>query len=951
MTEVRSAASWRSSWGVAIRMARREVRRHFGRSLVVLLMVGIPTALLTFALASYTTQSLSEVERYAIAGGSADAVIHAPSFEGPDSNVPYAVVQDGHTENMTVGSTLSSGKPIPGYAPSGTAQENAAAIGKLVGATAIAVETGQERVALGDRRLTMTTLVADARLGLGSKAELLTGRWPTKPNEIVVTPQAIQRGLPTSGSVSVVNDKGTSTMTVVGTARAWTDWGMADWVALHHVAEQPGISQSWLVMNAGDVTYDRVSTLSAYGLPVISRYLIAHPPSPNELPIELQGADTFYSNEANSLALGGGAILILVTGLLVAPAFAVSASRQRRTLALAASNGATTGHLRRIVLSQALVLGVLAALLGSGLGIAAAAALPNFLNTGNRIAYAPFDIPWVAIAGVTACAVLAAVLAALIPARRLGRLDIVGVMRGQNVSPAPNPLLPIIGTLLMVGGSIALITGMKALSLSSYLVPLGVVTLILGALFMVPLLLVASGTLASRFPLPVRMAARDAARQRARSGPAVAAIVGGVSVLVTLLIAITSDTIEQERQYVPSQIKGEGTLYFDDFVRRDLDRTIVGITERFPTLRTVTASTVSGNMTVGDPGPNFVPKLVSVQVPGCTPAQAIYDRDHWVQVAARGAPEAIPAPSPCQVIGDTTSAPTGPTTVMALPAEEIIRRTGITDGQAQKVRSGGAVVLGRPEVLSKGELTLVLGTQNPTDNPATDGSFVVDEAPTVIETLAVPAVSVAPTSHSSGVFLQGAAVLVSQEVLHAHQFPLFSSQLLMYDTQGPISESTQEGVNALLGEDYGLMVERGFEREDQLAIAILVTAFALIMLVVTLTSTALSLAEQQREDATMAAVGATRGTRRLMSAGQAIVTSGIGSFLGLLVGAVCGYAFTYPLTALSWDPNTGAEKLVAPTLGIPWAWLAVAVIGVPLLAAALAALGVRRAPVVTRRLA
>lgn len=42
---------------------------------------------------------------------------------------------------------------------------------------------------------------------------------------------------------------------------------------------------------------------------------------------------------------------------------------------------------------------------------------------------------------------------------------------------------------------------------------------------------------------------------------------------------------------------------------------------------------------------------------------------------------------------------------------------------------------------------------------------------------------------------------------------------------------------------------------------------------------------------------------------------------------------------------------MAPTLGIPWAWLAVAVIGVPLLAAALAALGVRRAPVVTRRLA
>ena len=68
----------------------------------------------------------------------------------------------------------------------------------------------------------------------------------------------------------------------------------------------------------------------------------------------------------------GAVMLLIITALLVGPAFAVSAARQRRTLALAASNGASTAVLRRTVLAQALVLGTASALLGVLLGVAAA---------------------------------------------------------------------------------------------------------------------------------------------------------------------------------------------------------------------------------------------------------------------------------------------------------------------------------------------------------------------------------------------------------------------------------------------------------------------------------------------------------------------------------------------------------------------------------------------------
>ena len=35
-------AAWRSSWAVALRMARRDVRRHKGRSALVVVMVAVP---------------------------------------------------------------------------------------------------------------------------------------------------------------------------------------------------------------------------------------------------------------------------------------------------------------------------------------------------------------------------------------------------------------------------------------------------------------------------------------------------------------------------------------------------------------------------------------------------------------------------------------------------------------------------------------------------------------------------------------------------------------------------------------------------------------------------------------------------------------------------------------------------------------------------------------------
>jgi len=123
---------------------------------------------------------------------------------------------------------------------------------------------------------------------------------------------------------------------------------------------------------------------------------------------------------------------------------------------------------------------------------------------------------------------------------------------------------------------------------------------------------------------------------------------------------------------------------------------------------------------------------------------------------------------------------------------------------------------------------------------------------------------------------------------------------------------------------------------------------AFLVLVVTLISTALAMAEQQTDQGTFAAVGAPRRTRRALAASQSMVVGFLGALLGVAVGLVPGISVTYPLTTQGGsDPAIGHPT--GPFLEIPWQPLLLVVVGVPLLAGALSAAAVRRAPAVTRR--
>ena len=159
-----------------------------------------------------------------------------------------------------------------------------------------------------------------------------------------------------------------------------------------------------------------------------------------------------------------------------------------------------------------------------------------------------------------------------------------------------------------------------------------------------------------------------------------------------------------------------------------------------------------------------------------------------------------------------------------------------------------------------------------------------------------------------------------------------------------------------LGDGYILTVERGFQNPYWMIMLILFSVAGLLVLVASLISTALSLAESQNDMATLAAVGATRHTRRGIAASQAFVVAACGALLGVGVGMIPGIAVTWPLTASNASqqemmPGEAPPIYVGPVIAIPWLPLFAIVVLVPLIAAGLAWIAIRRHPEMTRRLA
>ena len=170
-----------------------------------------------------------------------------------------------------------------------------------------------------------------------------------------------------------------------------------------------GWQSSWLVATPTPLTWTGVQKLNQHGIVALSRVVaLDPPPTPAGLNYQESSGGISVLNTQVLLAVLIVGLGLLEVVLLAGPAFAVGARRRRRELALVAANGGTPAHLRRIVLADGVVLGLLGAVLGIAVGVLVGVRRPGRCTRAARVRRAGRRVP-----GLPAALLAIAVLAVL----------------------------------------------------------------------------------------------------------------------------------------------------------------------------------------------------------------------------------------------------------------------------------------------------------------------------------------------------------------------------------------------------------------------------------------------------------------------------------------------------------------------------------------------------------
>ncbi|MFW3170440.1 FtsX-like permease family protein [Geodermatophilus sp. CPCC 206100] len=513
-------------WRLALRIAARDARRHRGRTLLIVLMVGLPVLAVTAADTLYRTTDTTPVEALPDTLGASDAVLRGEArarvWADPATGAVWqadAPAAEPPWTRADVAAALPAGSRV---------------VERVAGGTSYRTETGHTRVSAlaGD--------LADPLLPGG--VQLQEGRLPAASGEVAVSRQLARRGIAVGDELLLTADDVPAQVVGVVTGPAVASRLV---LPLADAALLTGSSTEFFARVPGGLPWPAVQALNAQGLVAVSREVVLDPPPEDAwLP---PGASVGSGRDTLVLALIVVAV-VLEVALLAGPAFAVGVRRQRRDLALVAVTGGAPGDLRRVVLASGLVVGGSAAVLGAALGIGLAAAAVPVLGGWDGRPFGPFDVAVADVLAVAAVGVLAALGAVAVPAARAARLPVVASLAGRRGPVRTAWRLPLGGLLVVVAGLVVVALGAEG---AEPAVAGGAVLLVLGAVAATPWLLGLLAPAGRVLPAPGRLALRDAVRNRSRTAPAVAAVMATVAGVTALAIGSASDSAQMARDYLP----------------------------------------------------------------------------------------------------------------------------------------------------------------------------------------------------------------------------------------------------------------------------------------------------------------------------------------------------------------------------------------------------------------
>ena len=601
-------------------------------------------------------------------------------------------------------------------------------------------------------------------------------------------------------------------------------------------------------------------------------------------------ASVATSNPLNpeTIVLALATLGMLLIALVAVGGFTVLAQRRLRSIGMLGALGATDSNIGLVVRANGLVVGVIGAVTGAALGLAAWLAYRPHVESSSHHLIGAFALPWVVVAVAMVLAVGATLFAASRPARSITRVPVVTALSGRPAPPKRVHRSALPGVVFLVVAFLLLsVSGSKGGNGGAPLLVFGFVALIVAVILLSPLALTTLSRLGRRAPIAVRLALRDLARYRTRSGSALGAISLGVVIAVVICVVAAARYGNVLDYAGPNLASNQIILY------------------------TPNGPQGGGGGPKGS-GPNAPGTADSVQAVSKT-AQGIAD-----SLGAHGVVELD------QTSADLLHAAAGRnfSGQLYVATPQLLKAFGIT---ASDVDPSADILTMRPGLSGVSLMQLTYGNSgggdtlispgsgpppdagNQSDNgyPCTPGSCVAN--PKIQEVGALPAGTSAPNT-----------VITEHAVHRLHLQTSTSGWLIQGARPFTAAQITSAGRTAAAA---GMTVESKNDEPTSAEIIDWATVFGIALaLGVLAMSVGLIRSETAADLRTLAATGASSSTRRTITAATAGALALLGAVLGTAAGYVAaaawfrGSALNGGLSALS---NAPAQNLLLILVGMP----------------------------------
>ena len=582
----------RARWGLALRLARREVRRHPWRHalVTVLIMVPVLAAMAAFTAARLWEDTSTRERHYEQTGRLLTFHGGQPAGTGVETDTATGGASGGDTGDLTA------------------ASDPVTELRRLV------AEAAGDRATVATAWQAADWLVTDDEQPNGAGPRLVgtrlyeapedspwSGRWvadrghlPRSDGEIFLTRDVAANGGWDVGDRVATGVTGRS-FTVSGIGVAGDDIGELAAVVGNLPAEfwlsrpetvgdvalspEPLASGARSVNDLGDqpismqpaqsdqvigvwVSADRADAVLEAVVPGAqdasdTSFEVMDPSISGFSHVEIHEATGAEQSTLLSVGIAvGTAGFAAIVAVVASAAFAIASRRQLKSVGLLATAGADPRTIRAALVLQGAIPGLIAGLLALTLAVTTVLVLNarDAAETSTRVHGATVALPAGRVALAVAIGVLAGMLAAWQPARAASRIPVLSALAGRRpLGPVPTRV-PLTGLAVAGAGAAGLGIATRLAedetvgASATLLVLVSVLAVVFGCIALAPTVVAVTGRLATRTPGLSRLGLRSIARHRTQAAATVAALAVCLAIPVGVLTGRAAAN-ERNRQW------------------------------------------------------------------------------------------------------------------------------------------------------------------------------------------------------------------------------------------------------------------------------------------------------------------------------------------------------------------------------------------------------------------